>query len=75
MARDYGCLAKDGDISLRATYIIDKKGIVRAAHINDEPIGRSVAEELRTLEAVKFVDEHGDQVCPAEWQEAVSSGS
>lgn len=69
IARDYGVLTPDGDVAFRATFIIDKKGIVRTAHVNDLPVGRSVTEELRTLDAVKFVDEHGDQVCPAEWKE------
>lgn len=69
IARDYGCLTPDGTVAFRATYIIDKKGVVRTAHVNDLPVGRSVAEELRTLDAVKFVDEHGDQVCPAEWKQ------
>jgi peroxiredoxin (alkyl hydroperoxide reductase subunit C) len=69
IARDYGVLTPDGDVAFRATFVIDKKGIVRTAHVNDLPVGRSVAEELRTLDAVKFVDDHGDQVCPAEWKE------
>jgi peroxiredoxin 2/4 len=69
IARDYGVLTPDGDVAFRATFIIDKKGYVRTAHVNDLPVGRSVTEELRTLDAVKFVDEHGDQVCPAEWKE------
>jgi len=69
IARDYGVLTADGDVAFRATFVIDKKGVVRTAHVNDLPVGRSVTEELRTLDAVKFVDEHGDQVCPAEWKE------
>ncbi|MBI5494639.1 MAG: peroxiredoxin [Deltaproteobacteria bacterium] len=69
IARDYGVLVDGGDVALRGTFIIDKKGVVRTAHVNDLPIGRSVTETLRTLDAVKFVDEHGDQVCPAEWHE------
>lgn len=69
IARDYGVLTAEGDVALRATFVIDKKGIVRTAHVNDLPVGRSITEELRTLDAVKFVDEHGDQVCPVEWKE------
>ncbi|MEW5852332.1 MAG: peroxiredoxin [Myxococcota bacterium] len=69
IARDYGVLSPDGEVAFRATFIIDKKGVVRTAHVNDLPVGRSVSEELRTLDAVKFVDEHGDQVCPADWKE------
>ena len=42
-------------------------GVVRAAYVNDLPVGRSVDEALRTLKAIKFVAEHGE-VCPAGWQ-------
>jgi peroxiredoxin (alkyl hydroperoxide reductase subunit C) len=69
IARAYEVLTENGEIAFRATFIIDKKGVVRTQHINDLPVGRSVTEELRTLDAVKFVDDHGDQVCPAEWKE------
>ncbi|KAJ2819649.1 cTPxI [Coemansia erecta] len=35
--------------------------------INDLPVGRSVDEALRLLEALQFTDKHGE-VCPANWQ-------
>lgn len=35
--------------------------------INDAPVGRSVDETLRLLQAFQHVDEHGE-VCPANWQ-------
>jgi alkyl hydroperoxide reductase subunit AhpC len=35
--------------------------------INDLPVGRSVDETLRLVEAFQFTDEHGE-VCPAGWQ-------
>ena len=31
-------------------------------------IGRNAEELLRKVQAAKFVEEHGDQVCPAKWQ-------
>ena len=36
--------------------------------INDLPIGRSVDEALRVLDALQFLEQHGD-VCPANWHE------
>ncbi|MSE21407.1 peroxiredoxin, partial [Lactobacillus parabuchneri] len=36
--------------------------------INDMGIGRNAKEVLRTLQAAQFVAEHGDRVCPANWQ-------
>lgn len=47
-------------------YIIDPKGILRHVQINDYPVGRSVDEVLRLVQAFQFTDKHGE-VCPAGW--------
>jgi alkyl hydroperoxide reductase subunit AhpC len=65
VARDYGVLLPDG-VALRGLFVIDPKGIVRHITINDLPIGRSVDEALRVVQAVQFAEEHGE-VCPANW--------
>jgi len=69
VARDYGVLFEDAGVALRGLFLIDTKGIVRHALINDLPLGRSVNEALRMVDALQFVETHGDQVCPANWQE------
>ena len=66
IASDYGTLKEDEQIAFRGTFIIDPKQTVRVAMVNDLPIGRSVDEVLRLVEAVKFNDTHGE-VCPANW--------
>ncbi len=53
--------------ALRGLFIIDGKGIIRSMHINDAPVGRSVDETLRLIEAFKYTDTHGE-VCPAGWK-------
>lgn len=68
IARSYGILFNDS-VALRGLFLIDTKGIIRHAVINDLPLGRSVNEALRMLDALQFVETHGDQVCPANWQE------
>lgn len=65
IARDYGVLL-DAGIALRGLFMIDKAGVVRHALINDLPIGRSVEEAIRVLDALQFHEENGD-VCPANW--------
>jgi peroxiredoxin (alkyl hydroperoxide reductase subunit C) len=65
IARDFGVLL-DGGVALRGLFLIDKAGVVRHALINDLPIGRSVDEALRVLDALQFHEQHGD-VCPANW--------
>ena len=68
IARDYGVLIEGAGIALRGLFIIDPKGVVRAATVHDLPVGRSVDETLRVIKAFQFVEKHGE-VCPANWQE------
>jgi len=63
----YGVLLEDMGVSLRGLFIIDREGIIRHSLINDLPLGRSVDEALRILEALQFHEEHGE-VCPANWR-------
>ncbi|KAJ3217728.1 Peroxiredoxin-2 [Clydaea vesicula] len=65
IALDYGVLNDDG-VAFRGTFIIDPEQNVRVAMINDLPIGRSVDEVLRLVEAVQFNEKYGE-VCPAGW--------
>lgn len=71
ISADYGVLLNDS-IALRGLFLIDKTGTVRHALVNDLPIGRSVDEALRVLDAMLFTDEHGE-VCPANWQKGEAS--
>ncbi|HPZ08225.1 MAG TPA: peroxiredoxin [Candidatus Eremiobacteraeota bacterium] len=67
ISREYGVLFNES-IALRGLFLIDTKGIVRHALINDLPLGRSIDEALRMVDALQFVDTHGE-VCPANWKE------
>jgi len=66
IARDYDVLVDDA-VALRGLFLIDTHGIVRHQLINDLPLGRSVDEVLRLIDALHFVEEHGE-VCPANWK-------
>ncbi|MEN3976221.1 peroxiredoxin [Emcibacter sp. SYSU 3D8] len=66
IARDYGVLIDDS-VALRGTFLIDRRGIVRQAIVNDLPLGRNADEAVRIVEALRFHEEHGE-VCPAGWQ-------
>lgn len=52
--------------SYRGLFLIDKEGIIRHQVVNDMPIGRSVEEVLRIIDAWQFFVENGE-VCPADW--------
>ena len=58
-------------VAYRGTFLIDKAGIVRHQVVNDLPLGRNFDELLRTVDALQFVEEHGE-VCPAGWNKGQS---
>ncbi|KAL3082529.1 hypothetical protein niasHS_000440 [Heterodera schachtii] len=67
ISRDYGVLMEEAGIAYRGLFIIDDKGVLRQITINDLPVGRSVDETLRLVQAFQYTDKHGE-VCPANWQ-------
>lgn len=66
ISRDYGVLFNEA-IALRGLFLIDKAGVVRHMLVNDLPLGRSIDEALRVIDALQFTEEHGE-VCPANWR-------
>ena len=57
---------KGAPVALRGLFLIDKQGIVRHQVVNDLPLGRSIDEALRMVDALQFFEENGE-VCPANW--------
>ncbi|MCF8331713.1 MAG: peroxiredoxin [Bacteroidales bacterium] len=55
-------------VAYRGLFLIDKEGIVRHQVVNDMPLGRSVEETLRMVDALQFCEKHGE-VCPADWHQ------
>lgn len=66
ITRAYGIEHEDG-VALRATFLIDKSGVVQHQVVNNLPLGREVDEVIRLVEALQFTEEHGE-VCPAGWR-------
>ncbi len=66
IARAYDVLLPGG-VALRGSFLIDKQGIVRHQVVNDLPLGRSIDEALRVIDALQFFEQHGE-VCPADWK-------
>lgn len=67
ISKDYGVFLDDLGHTLRGLFIIDPKGILRQITMNDLPVGRSVDETLRLVQAFQYTDQHGE-VCPAGWK-------
>lgn len=53
-------------VAMRASFLIDKEGVVHHQTVNNLPLGRNVDEMLRMVDALQFFEEHGE-VCPAGW--------
>nr|AFZ78681.1 peroxiredoxin [Coptotermes formosanus] len=67
ISQDYGVFLEDLGHALRGLFIIDGRGILRQITMNNLPVGRSVDETLRLVQAFQYTDEHGE-VCPAGWK-------
>ena len=68
LCKALGTYIDEEGMSLRATFIIDPDGIIKAMEIHDNSIGRNIEEILRKIQAAKFVRENKTQVCPVNWR-------
>jgi peroxiredoxin 2/4 len=69
---EYGEMIANGElVAYRGLFLIDKAGVVRHQLVNDMPLGRNVDEALRIVDALQFLEEHGE-VCPANWTKGKS---
>lgn len=76
LADPTGKLAKDFDVYIeadglaeRGTFIVNPEGVIVSYEVSSGNVGRDAKELLRKLSACQFVHEHGDEVCPAKWQQ------
>lgn len=67
VAKAYDVLVEGLGAAYRGLFLIDKQGKVRHQVVNDLPLGRSVEEALRMVDALQFNEQHGE-VCPADWK-------
>jgi peroxiredoxin 2/4 len=81
IAKAYDVLAGDFDrtedgefvfvgtpMAFRGLFLIDMNGTVQHQVVNNFPLGRSVQEVLRMVDALQFSEKHGE-VCPADWRD------
>lgn len=66
ISSDYGVLLDEG-IALRGLFLIDRNGIIRHQVVNDLPLGRSIDEALRMVDALRTFETVGE-VCPANFK-------
>jgi len=63
LARDLGILLEGEEVCLRASFLVDPKGVIQWATVNNLSVGRSVDEALRVIDAVQ-----SDELCPCNWK-------
>lgn len=62
-----GGLKVNGElIAYRGLFLIDKEGVVQHQVVNNLPLGRSVKEALRMVDALQHFEKNGE-VCPMDW--------
>jgi peroxiredoxin 2/4 len=66
ISRAFGIEHPDAGVALRASFLIDREGVVQHQVVNNLPLGRNVTEMMRMIDALQFTEEHGE-VCPAGW--------
>jgi peroxiredoxin (alkyl hydroperoxide reductase subunit C) len=68
ITRAYGIEHPDAGVAMRASFLIDREGIIQHQVVNNLSLGRNVDEMLRMVDALQFTEENGD-VCPAGWNQ------
>ena len=66
ICQSYGIEHPEAGVALRASFIIDQKGIVQHQVVNNLPLGRNIDEMIRMIDALQFFEQYGE-VCPAGW--------
>lgn len=67
IAQNFGVEHPEKGVAFRATFLMDKSGLVRHMVVNDLPLGRNMDEITRMVDALTYFEEHGE-VCPAGWK-------
>ncbi|MFI3254785.1 MAG: alkyl hydroperoxide reductase subunit C [Eubacteriales bacterium] len=68
LARDFDVMIEEAGLTERGTFIINPQGKIVSYEVLAGNVGRNADELLRRVQALQFVAEHGDEVCPAKWQ-------
>ncbi|MDP4268652.1 MAG: alkyl hydroperoxide reductase subunit C [Bacteroidota bacterium] len=69
LARGFDVMIESVGLSERGTFIVNPYGEIVAYEVVAGNIGRNAEELLRRLQALQFVADHKDEVCPAKWHQ------
>ena len=68
LAKDFEVLIEADGLAERGTFVVNPEGKIAAYEVSAGNVGRNADELFRKVQALQFVAEHGDEVCPAKWQ-------
>ncbi|MFA4952748.1 MAG: redoxin domain-containing protein [Candidatus Pacearchaeota archaeon] len=68
ISKIYGTYIEEEGLSVRATFIIDPEGVIKAYEFHNNDIGRSIEELIRKIQAAQFVKDNKGFVCPMNWK-------
>lgn len=68
LSKDFDVLIPESGLAERGTFIINPEGKIVSYEVSAGNVGRNADELFRKVQALQFVAEHGDEVCPARWQ-------
>lgn len=69
ISRNFDVLDEEKGLAQRGTFIIDPDGVVQAAEINADGIGRDASTLVGKIKAAQYVRQNPGEVCPANWEE------
>ncbi|ARD48494.1 peroxiredoxin [Sporosarcina sp. P37] len=69
ISRNFDVLDEESGLAQRGTFIIDPDGVVQAAEINADGIGRDASTLVGKVKAAQYVRNNPGEVCPAKWEE------
>ena len=69
ITRSFDVLDEELGLAQRGTFIVDPDGVVQAAEVNADGIGRDASTLVHKIKAAQYVRQHPGEVCPAKWEE------
>lgn len=69
ISRNFDVLDEELGLAQRGTFIIDPDGVIQAAEINADGIGRDASTLVGKVKAAQYVRNNPGEVCPAKWEE------
>lgn len=73
ISRSFDVLDEEAGLAQRGTFIIDPDGVVQAAEINADGIGRDASTLVGKIKAAQYVRKNPGEVCPAKWEEGAET--